>query len=141
MPHLYFFRHDRARKGVHKKNKGQFGEKYWYKWWKKACRNLEIEGVDLYGGTRHSTVIDLGEHYTPEEIMLNGTGHTTNKAFSRYFQLKVDKKREIYRRARGKGDTKVIQLNASNGKGNFLKLHIKGGGGGGSRTPVRKHST
>ena len=33
----------------------QFGKDYFYKWWKKACTNLGIDGVDLYGGTRHST--------------------------------------------------------------------------------------
>lgn len=111
LPGLYFFRHDRIRKGVHEGNKGQFGGKYFYKWWIEACENLKIKDIDLYGGTRHSTVIELGKDFTPEQIMSDGTGHTTNKAFSRYFQLTADKKREIYRIARGKvSDTKLIRL-------------------------------
>ena len=45
-PELPFFRY-----------KGRpYGRKRLYKWWKRACTNLGIEGVDLYGGTRHSTV-------------------------------------------------------------------------------------
>jgi len=27
----------------------QFGQRYLYKWWKKACKNLKIDGIDLYG--------------------------------------------------------------------------------------------
>jgi hypothetical protein len=45
-----------------------------------------IKGVDLYGGTRHSTATALGEFLTPEQIKRGGTGSATNKAFERYFQ-------------------------------------------------------
>ena len=107
LPHLYFFRH-KKRKGVHKNKRHRFGKDYWYTWWKRACKNLGVEGIDLYGGTRHSTVIELGEYLTPEEIMGEGTEHTTNKAFKRYFQLKAEKKRKVSARARGKAD--VIEL-------------------------------
>jgi hypothetical protein len=31
----------------------RFVRKVLYKYWKKACANPGIEGVDLYGGTRH----------------------------------------------------------------------------------------
>lgn len=91
LPHLYFFRH---------KTGQQFGKDYFYKWWKKACNNLDIEGVDLYGGTRHSTVSDLRKHRTPEQIKL-ASMHTTNKAFERYFQVEADDLREIYQDAQG----------------------------------------
>ena len=64
----------------------QFGPKYFKKWWDKACENLGIKGVDLYGGTKHSTATALGELHTPEEIKRGGTGSATNKAFERYFQ-------------------------------------------------------
>ena len=64
----------------------QFGPKYFKKWWDKACANLGIEGVDLYGGTKHSTATALGELLTPEQIKRGGTGSATNKAFERYFQ-------------------------------------------------------
>jgi hypothetical protein len=48
-----FFRH---RPSYNSKQGRPFGEKYWYKWWVKACASLGIKGVDLYGGTRHSSV-------------------------------------------------------------------------------------
>ncbi|MFY9943175.1 MAG: hypothetical protein WAK57_13450, partial [Desulfobacterales bacterium] len=64
----------------------QFGPKYFKKWWDKACENLGIKGVDLYGGTKHSTATALGEFLTPEEIKRGGTGSSTNRAFERYFQ-------------------------------------------------------
>ncbi len=64
-PRSYFFRHEGGISGV---KAGQpYGEKYFYKWWKKACDNLGIEGVDLYGGTRHSSAVALREHFSPEQ--------------------------------------------------------------------------
>ncbi|NOR23314.1 MAG: hypothetical protein GQ542_02790 [Desulforhopalus sp.] len=93
LPQLHFFRHLRGVSGV---KAGQpFGEKYLYKWWKKACRNLGIEGVDLYGGTRHSSATALKEHCSPEQIKA-GTMHSTNKAFERYFQRNSQDAIEIY---------------------------------------------
>ena len=62
-----------------------FGDKYLYKHWKKACTKLGVEGVDLYGGTRHSTATALREFYSPEDIRRNGTRHSS-KAFERYLQ-------------------------------------------------------
>jgi integrase len=58
-PDLYFFRHMSTRSGV--KAGEPFGPKYFKKWWDKACKNLGIKGVDLYGGTKHSTATALGE--------------------------------------------------------------------------------
>ena len=53
VPGLPFFRHDISISGATINE--QFGPRYLYKWWVKACNNLGIEGVDLYGGTRHSS--------------------------------------------------------------------------------------
>jgi integrase len=84
LPKMYFFRHPPGLKGA---VAGQrFGNRYLYKWWKRACSDLGIEGVDLYGGTRHSTATALGRICTPEEVR-DATGHTS-KAFERYFQNK-----------------------------------------------------
>lgn len=82
LPDLFFFRHLGGVKGM--KAGAQFGPKYFKVWWDKACANLGIEGVDLYGGTKHSTVVALGKILSPEQIRRGGTGHTTNKAFERY---------------------------------------------------------
>jgi hypothetical protein len=90
-PELYFFRHS---------NGERFGEKYFYKWWKRACKNLKIIDVDLYGGTRHSTVRALRKHRTPEEIKL-ASMHSTNKAFERYFTVSGDDLRDIYADTKG----------------------------------------
>jgi len=92
LPHLYFFRHTDGK---------QFGKDLFYTWWKKACKNLKIENVDLYGGTRHSTVSALRKLRTPEEIRL-ASMHTTNKAFDRYFQVEPEDLRNIYADTQGK---------------------------------------
>jgi hypothetical protein len=111
LPDLYFFRHGKGVSGV--KAGEQFGEKYLYKWWKKACKHLGIEGVDLYGGTRHSTVRELRKLRTPEEIRM-GSMHSTNKAFERYFQIEPDDLRAIYRDTEHRG-----QSSAGKPKSNF----------------------
>lgn len=98
LPELYFFRHVKGISGVGVGEK--FGERYLYKWWKKVCEKLEIEGVDLYGGTRHSSVTALRGILTPEEIRTSGTLHTTNKAFDRYIQVKSSDSLKIYEMTR-----------------------------------------
>ena len=52
----------------------------------------------LYGGTRHSSVVALREHFSPEQIK-QGTMHQTNKAFERYFRIGANDVREIYSRS------------------------------------------
>jgi len=96
-PAMPFFRHNGGIKGTSPNE--PFGIKYFYKWWKQACLNLGIKGVDLYGGTRHSTVTDLGKKYSPETIKQKGTGHKTNKAFDRYLYIQDDEARELYAHA------------------------------------------
>jgi hypothetical protein len=49
-----------------------FGNKYLYKGWIKACENLGVEGLDLYGGTRHTTTTELAKRYGREAAMANG---------------------------------------------------------------------
>jgi integrase len=80
LPGLFFFRHPAGLSGARAGER--FGNRYLYKYWKRACANLGIEGIDLYGGTRHSTVTALSEHLTPEQIKA-GTLHSTNRAFER----------------------------------------------------------
>lgn len=81
LPNMFFFRHLKAKSGV--KAGTQFGPKYFKIWWDKACKNLGIENVDLYGGTKHSTVTALGKILSPEQIQRGGTGHASD-AFKRY---------------------------------------------------------
>ena len=67
-----------------------------------ACKNsgecnLGVEGVDLYGGTKHSTVVAgrmAGK--TPEELKRSTMHGSTNKAFERYLILQDNEVRAIY---------------------------------------------
>lgn len=102
-PKLFFFRHEktkgRSRAGC------RFGDGFLYDWWKRACKNLGIEGVDLYGGTRHSSAIALTNFATPEQIK-RATMHATNSAFERYYQVTVSEVKSVYQATRC--DTAVI---------------------------------
>ena len=93
LPDLFFFRHTIAKSGCHPGQ--QFGKRYFYKWWKRACSNLGVENVDMYGGTRHSTAMALRDHATPEQIR-RATMHSTNKAFERYYRIERDEVKNIY---------------------------------------------
>ena len=88
-----FFRHEGGVQGTVKDE--PFGRNYFYKWWKRACSNLKITGVDLYGGTRHSTARSLRHYRTPEEIR-RATMSATNKAFERYYKVEADELRNVY---------------------------------------------
>lgn len=118
LPDLYFFRHTKT---ITRGKAGQrSGNSYLHKWWKKACVNLGIEQVDMYGGTRHSTASALGSVLDPSEIKTHGTQHSTNKAFERYFQrkasdsLKVSKAvtglQQVYNQKQGGKKDKILNL-------------------------------
>lgn len=101
-PELPFFRHDAGYCGVSKGTR--YGGKYFYKWWKRATGNLGIHDVDLYGGTRHSTVQFLRDQgFTPEELRM-ASGHATSRSFTRYFGRSPDYLRRIYAGEINKGD-------------------------------------
>ena len=87
-----FFRHLKSKKGTRAGK--QFGPKYFKVWWDKACQNVGIKGVDLYGGTKHSTVAALGQVITPEQIQRGATGHASD-AFKRYMLPDVNEARLV----------------------------------------------
>lgn len=105
-PEMCFFRHPRdygaTKAGTH------YGPQIFYNAWKKACRDLGIEGLDLYGGTRHSTATALRKFRSPEEVR-KASMHSTNRAFERYFQLQAEDLRNIYAdtRYKNEGGTEV----------------------------------
>lgn len=88
-----FFCHDGHR--GHTRPGQRFTRQMLWEVWKRACKRLGIEGVDLYGGTKHSTAKALREIFTYEEVR-KATGHTTNKAFDRYIKDDVDFQKAIY---------------------------------------------
>ena len=106
---MFFFRHLKSRSGVREGT--QFGPKFFKKWWDQACNNLGIEGVDLYGGTKHSTVTALGKLMTPEQIKRGVTGHVSD-AFKRYMLPDINEAKTARRAIADiqSGDPHVIHL-------------------------------
>lgn len=80
---MIFFRHT-ALSG--KKADAPFSENYLYKQWKKACADLGIHDLDLYGGTRHSTTTAMAKALGKTKAR-KFSGHDTDKAFDRYCQI------------------------------------------------------
>ena len=107
LPDLFFFRHTTKVAGV--KAGDRFGERYFYKWWKKACKNLQIDNVDLYGGTRHSSATALRSYFSPEQIKRAGTMHSSNKAFERYFQFESEDAIKLYKKASNNVEIKPMK--------------------------------
>jgi ribosomal protein S27AE len=85
-PETPFFRHDDGR---------IFGVNHFYRYWKKACKNLRIEDVDLYGGTKHSSARALRRIHSPEEIQ-RAMMTKSNKAFERYYKIESEDARMVY---------------------------------------------
>jgi len=106
LPDMYFFRRIKDRGGY--EAGGHLGRAAMYKWWKRACHHLGISGVDLYGGTRHTTASTIGEHFSMDQVRDHGTQHGTNKAFERYIRSDTKPKRQIYEKVREIQTGKVI---------------------------------
>lgn len=92
-PKMPFFRRERGGGGRHAGT--AFGKHLVYDYWKRACDELGITGVDLYGGTRHSSMQALRKHISPESIKRLSM-HTTNKALDRYIEIQLDELRDGY---------------------------------------------
>jgi len=121
LSYLFFFRHEQ-RRGIAPHQRGKFGKRCLYTWWQKSCRDLGIRGIDLYGGTRHSTVQWLRlQGRTPEEIK-RATMHSTTKSFDRYFDMDLEDLREIYAGTRmapastGTQNNKIVNLHDKTGR-------------------------
>lgn len=93
IPSLPFFRH--LTPGKRRTVGKRFGKHYLLDYWKQACDHLGIKGVDLYGGTRHSSATGLLEYCSPEEIR-RATMHKTSKAFDRYLQFGGKEAKAVY---------------------------------------------
>jgi integrase len=88
-PEMLFFRKDDGT---------GFGPQYLWLHWQRSCKNLGIQGVDLYGGTRHSSARALRQQFSPERIK-RALGSATNVAFERYFNIEQDEVREVFSQA------------------------------------------
>ena len=95
-PEQYFFRHTRGNGGAAPGSR--FGKNYMYNVWKRACKNLGIEGVDFYGGTRHTTMqAERRKGHSPESIKRT-SGHRTN-SFERYLAVVEEETRPMFESA------------------------------------------
>lgn len=82
-PSIPFFRH---KSGLRKSDADKvFGINLLRKYWTRACKDLGIEGVGLYAGTKHTTATETAR-ILGEEKALKASG-LTNKAFARYCQV------------------------------------------------------
>jgi hypothetical protein len=84
----YFLRHD---------NGSRYGKDYLYYQWKKACRTLNIKDVDLYGGTKHTTITEWGKKY-PLQMIKQAANVTA--CTERYIHLNEEDVKGLYREAR-----------------------------------------
>jgi integrase len=83
-----------------------FGVGALYRCWKRAAISVGHGGVDLYGGTRHSSCIALYKEVglSPEEIR-RASGTRTSRAFMRYLPLDVEDIAKIHGMAEpGRGE-------------------------------------
>lgn len=97
-----------------KENGEAFGNQYLWIFWKRACKNLGITGIDLYGGTRHSSARALRPHFSPEQIK-RALGSSTNVAFERYYNIEQEEVREVFSRASGEKELRKLKLVSSTG--------------------------
>ena len=125
---LYLFRHVKPVGGVRVGDR--FGKDYLYAKWKAACKALEVD-CDLYGGSRHSSAIDLRKRHSPEAIK-RATMHGTNAAFDRYLKVTGDELRGLY--ADTGTDNEVITFPGATETDNPQKTKVNIGAGGENRT-------
>ena len=119
LPNLYFFRHE---KGYFAGQR--FGKDLFYSYWKRAANNCGYEDLDLYGGTKHSTVKGMREFFRPDEIK-KSTGIVSNKAFERYYHHEFEDELKVYRkrneiRIKNEAGKKMAKDSTSLEKGKLL---------------------
>lgn len=93
---LKYFRHNAGTSGTPKDH--PFSKNILYGWWKRAAGNIGIHDVDLYGGTKHTTVTALSELHSSDDVQ-RYTQISTNRAFERYLHVDSEQKRILCRDA------------------------------------------
>ena len=97
-PEMYFLRYDYPVKG---RRVGQrFGRDYLYHVWRKACVTLDLKGVPLYPGTKHTTISDWARRYSTARIQQ--AAGVISKAIERYTVLGEEDCVSLYKEARPK---------------------------------------
>lgn len=115
MPNMPFFRWHGGESNNTKPGQA-FGQRLLYDKWKEACNVLGLKGVDLYGGTRHSTTTALALEVGHDDAK-QATEHGTNAAFDRYCQAQnatAARMSHVIKRMRGGGDVVVADVFTAN---------------------------
>jgi integrase len=109
LPDVPLFRHTAGQSGIVAGE--QFSNRVFNRWWKRACKNLGVEGVTLYPGTKHSTMTAVSKMLTPEQIRKGGSRHAS-RAMERYL-IPSDHEANLYqetvKRLRG-GKAEVVPI-------------------------------
>lgn len=105
-PKMHLFRRDHG--GGGRPAGSAFGKNILPSYWHMACKNLGINGIDMYAGTRHSSVQALRYSLSPEGIK-RLTGHENNKAFNRYFEVQLDELREGFALTKRESKNRSLQ--------------------------------
>jgi hypothetical protein len=113
-PNLHFFRHLKGMGG--NPPNSPFGKGYLYNKWIKACNELGIENVDLYGGTRHSSQVALRKKGHDTKDIKRAAMTTTDEAHMRYCQINDEELRRLY--ADANPDNELITFSVSSKKHN-----------------------
>ncbi|MFH1152802.1 MAG: hypothetical protein V1793_03205 [Pseudomonadota bacterium] len=99
LPDVKFFRHHG---GVQSVKPGEpFGPKYFRIHWNAACEKLGVQGLDLYGGTRHTTTTEIARRAGTVNAR-KASAHETNSAFDRYCQYQEDTAFDMAKIVKGK---------------------------------------
>jgi len=91
LPEMPFFRHIKGIGGATPNS--VFGDKYFYKWWVKACQKVGLVDVPLYPGTKHTTATETAKLLGTDDARI--ASGLTNKAFDRYCQVENTKSLDI----------------------------------------------
>lgn len=106
LPDMPFFRHHGKVRGTSRVNI-VFGENVLYLAWRNACRELNLEGVSLYPGTKHSTATETARHMGSDRA--EKASGLSNKAFRRYCQVESEDAFDVVTEIRKK-KSEVIRM-------------------------------
>lgn len=99
LPDVPYFRHHGRVRGTTRSGI-PFGENVFYLAWQKACKALNLPGVPLYPGTKHTTASETAKLMGSDRAK-NASG-LSNKAFERYCQVENNDAFEVVTEIRRK---------------------------------------
>jgi hypothetical protein len=113
LPLFYFFRHPHGKR---------FGYDLLNVRWKRAYKNLGVEGVPVYPGSKHSTLTELMKLHG-DDVAKQASGQATNKARDRYILTNQNDMRGIYAQCgTGKADAPLTLEKGVSRKGKVVKF-------------------